>query len=122
MRSPLGWTTADGELQERIYNVAWSGDRGLSVDGTLPAVGNTANTETGTYTNEIGAPVLEGFWSDPDCDPAQRAFYYVRVLEILTPSWLVYDRLALGVDIPEDKTLAQQKRAYTSPIWYTPGG
>ncbi|MES0826592.1 DUF3604 domain-containing protein [Ruegeria sp. SCP11] len=117
-----GWTTADGELQERIYNVAWSGDRDLSADGTLPAVGNTANTETGTYTNEIGAPFLEGYWSDPDFDPAQRAFYYVRVLEIPTPSWLVYDRLALGVEIPEGKTLVQQERAYTSPIWYTPGG
>ncbi|MEX0284413.1 MAG: DUF3604 domain-containing protein [Paracoccaceae bacterium] len=117
-----GWTTDNGEAQERVYNVVWSGDRVLSADGTLPPVGSTANVETGTYTNAIGAPMLETHWQDPEFDPAQRAFYYVRVLEIPTPSWLVYDRVALGVEIPEDKALEQQERAYTSPIWYTPGG
>jgi hypothetical protein len=76
--------------------------------------------EAATYTNDIGAPFLEAYWADPDFDPAQRAFYYVRVLEIPTPSWLAYDSAFFGVEIPEGKAATQQERAYTSPIWYTP--
>jgi hypothetical protein len=115
-----GWTTADGETQERVYDAAWSDGRVPGADGRLPPVGNTVDIEAASYTNAIGEPFLEAFWQDPDFDPEQRAFYYVRVLEIPTPSWLVYDAAALGVELPEGKTLVQQERAYTSPIWYTP--
>jgi hypothetical protein len=115
-----GWTTADGDTEEKIYDVAWSGDRAPGADGKLPPVGNTVDVENASYTNAIGAAVLQAFWEYPDFDPGQRAFYYVRVLEIPTPSWLVYDRAVFGVEIPEGKQTAQQERAYTSPIWYTP--
>ena len=117
-----GWTTANGEPQEQVFDVAWSGDRTPGADGKLPPVGNTVDLAEPSYTNEIGAPFLEAFWQDPDFDPAQRAFYYVRVLEIPTPSWLAYDSAVFGVEIPEGKTAIQQERAYTSPIWYTPPG
>ena len=117
-----GWTTPGGEPQEKVYDVAWSGDRAPGDDGKLPPVGNTVDIENATYTNAIGEPFLQAFWQDPDFDPAQRAFYYVRVLEIPTPSWLAYDSAFFGVEIPEGKRATQQERAYTSPIWYTPGG
>ena len=116
-----GWTTADGEPQERVYDVAWSGDREPAADGKLPAVGNTVDADTATYTNAIGEPFIEAFWEDPDFDPFQRAFYYVRVLEIPTPRWTTYDSVVFGIDRPEDQPASHQERAYTSPIWYTPG-
>lgn len=74
------------------------------------------------FTNDIGEAVLAAWRQDPDFHPAQRAFYYVRVLEIPTPSWLAYDQAFYGdkVKLPEDAKLVQQERAYTSPIWYTP--
>ena len=115
-----GWTTADGATQEKVYDIAWSGDRQIGEDGKLPAVGDTVDLETPGYRNDIGAPYLASYWQDPDFDPAQRAFYYVRVLEIPTPSWLAYDRAFFGAELPQDSTLIQQERAYTSPIWYTP--
>jgi len=115
-----GWTTANGETAEQVYDVAWSDGRVPGADGRLPPVGNTVNVAAASYTNDIGDPFLEAYWQDPDFDPAQRAFYYVRVLEIPTPSWLAYDALVFGVEIPEGKTVVQQERAYTSPIWYTP--
>ena len=53
--------------------------------------------------------------------PTQRAFYYARVLEIPTPRWTAYDAPSFGVEPPEGTTMTLQERAYTSPIWYTPG-
>jgi hypothetical protein len=117
-----GWTTATGELEERIYDVAWSGDREPGPDGKLPAVGDTVDATTATFTNAIGAPFLEAFWEDPDFDPAQRALYYVRVIEIPTPRWTTYDAVFFGIERPEGQPVSHQERAYTSPIWYTPAG
>jgi hypothetical protein len=73
-----------------------------------------------SYSNTVGAPLLSAFWKDPDFDPAERAFYYVRVLEIPTPRWTAYDAKYFGVTMPSDAPMTTQERAYTSPIWYTP--
>lgn len=115
-----GWLNANGKSEEKIYDVAWSDDRKPDADGKLPAVGNTVNVEEATYDNSIGAAGLQAFWKDPDFDPSQRAFYYVRVLEIPTPRWTTYDAKIFGVERPNDVPAAIQERAYTSPIWYTP--
>ena len=115
-----GWLGSDGETQEKVYNVAWSDGRKLDADGKLPPVGNTVDVEAASFTNSIGAPMLFVYWTDPDFDPGQRAFYYVRVLEIPTPRWTTYDAKFFGVDLPEDVPATIQERAYTSPIWYTP--
>ena len=115
-----GWVDADGSTHEQVYDVAWSGDREAGEDGTLPAVGNTVNMAEASYTNAIGEPFLQVFWTDKSFDPAMRAFYYVRVLEIPTPRWTTYDAKAFGVKLPEGAPVDTQERAYTSPIWYSP--
>ncbi len=117
-----GWTTPGGEPQERVYDVAWSDGREPGADGRLPGVGDTVDIERATYTNAIGAPFLQAFWQDPEFDPGQRAFYYVRVLEIPTPRWTTYDAAFFGIERPEGLPPSQQERAYTSPVWYTPAG
>jgi hypothetical protein len=78
------------------------------------------NIPEATYTNSIGASELIGVWKDPDFDPAQRAFYYGRVIEIPTPRWTAYDAKYFGVTMPDDVPMSLQERAYTSPIWYMP--
>ena len=115
-----GWLNADGTLGEQVYDIAWSGDRVPGADGKLPAVGNTVDVENATYSNRIGAPFLQAYWSDPDFDVSQRAFYYVRVLEIPTPRWTTFDHKVFGVALPDDVPPSIQERAYTSPIWYSP--
>jgi hypothetical protein len=72
--------------------------------------------------NTIGEAALAAYWEDPEFNPGQSAFYYVRVLEIPTPTWLAYDKVKFGTEVPEGGVLEHQERAYTSPIWYTPGG
>jgi hypothetical protein len=113
-----GWLDKKGKTHEKIYDVAWAGDRKPGKDGKLPPVGNTV--KGAKYTNDIGRALLGAYWQDPDFDPAQRAFYYTRVIEIPTPPWYVYDAFRLGVKIPKDAPTSQQERAYTTPIWYTP--
>jgi hypothetical protein len=116
-----GWVNAEGEPETKVFDVAWAGDREPDAEGKLPPVGSTVNGAN--YSNTIGAAALGGYWVDPEFDPAQRAYYYVRVLEIPTPSWLAYDEAFYGnLDLPEDAVMVQQDRAYTSPIWYTPQG
>ena len=115
-----GWLDGAGKTHERVYDVAWSGDRKRGSDGKLPAVGNTVNVQQASYDNTIGAPYLAAGWTDPTFDPTQRAFYYVRVLEIPTPRWTTYDAKFFGVALPTDVPASIQERAYTSPIWYAP--
>jgi len=115
-----GWLDASGKTQEKVYDVAWSGDRKPGANGKLPPVGNTVNVKEASYTNAIGAPYLTAYWKDPGFDPKLRAFYYVRVLEIPTPRWTTYDAKIFGVKLPTDVPASIQDRAYTSPIWYTP--
>ncbi len=115
-----GWVDKKGKEYEQVYDVAWSGDRTPGSDGKLPPVGNTVDLETATWTNSIGTPELIATWSDPDFDPNQRAFYYARVIEIPTPRWTLFDKVRMGVEVPEGVPLTTQERAYTSPIWYTP--
>ena len=114
-----GWY--DGKkLHEKVYDVAWSDDRQPGADGKLPPVGNTVDVENATWANTIGAAELGAVWTDPEFDANQRAFYYMRVIEIPTPRWSLYDAFRFGVEHPADAPATTQERAYTSPIWYTP--
>jgi len=115
-----GWLDAKGAVHEKVYDVAWSGDRKPGTDGKLPAVGSTVDIPNATWTNTIGAPELIAVWKDPDFDPAQSAFYYGRVIEIPTPRWTAYDAKRFGVTMAKDVQMTTTERAYTSPIWYTP--
>jgi hypothetical protein len=116
-----GWVDDNNEAQQRIYDVVWSGDRVRGADGKVPAVGNTVDISTALYTNDIGAAQLATVWTDPDFNPDQTAFYYVRAIEIPTPRHSLYDAVALGI-APEvtNYPATLQERAYSSPIWYTP--
>jgi len=120
MQIVKGWLDADGATQEKVYDVAWSGDRVAGADGKLPAVGTTVDVANANWTNTIGAAELGIVWTDPDFDPAHKAFYYARVIEIPTPRWTTYDAFRFGIDLPEGVPTSTQERAYTSPIWYAP--
>ena len=116
-----GWLDEDGETHERIYDIAVSDDRVIGDDGRArDPVGNTVDIDTATYTNTIGAAVLAGHWTDPDFDPEEAAFYYVRVIEIPTPRWTTHDAVFFDIPLPDRVPPTIQDRAYTSPIWYTP--
>ena len=116
-----GWTDSKGAAHEKVYDVAVSDHRKIGTDGRCNTpVGNTVNANQASFDNSIGEPTLDAYWKDPDFDAKQRAFYYVRVLEIPTPRWTTYDAKFFKVKRPDDVPVSIQDRAYTSPIWYTP--
>lgn len=116
-----GWLNEDGTTSEKVYDVAWSGDRVKDADGKVPSVGNTVDVANATWTNTIGAPELIGVWTDPEFDPALKAVYYARVIEIPTPRWTAYEAYRFQVEMSDEVPMTTTERAYTSPIWYTPG-
>ncbi len=117
-----GWVDGSGKLQEKVFDVVWgdSETRSISANGNLPAVGDTVDIAKASYTNSIGDPELRTVWTDPEFNPQIRAFYYLRVLEIPTPRWVLYDALRYGAKLLPDTQLKAQERAYSSPIWYNP--
>jgi hypothetical protein len=117
-----GWLDAKGEVHERIYDVAVSDGRKIGADGRCKTpVGTTVDVPNATYTNTIGDPLLTAYWKDPEFDATQRAFYYVRVIQIPTPRWTAYDQKRFGIKMAANVPMTVTDRAYTSPVWYTPG-
>ena len=118
-----GWVDKAGNAHEKVFDVVWSSPETRKINGgKVPAVGDTVDLATATYKNSIGAPTLATVWSDPEFDPGQRAFYYVRVLEIPTPTWVSYDAVRYKLTLPPEILRKHQERAYTSAIWYNPAG
>jgi Protein of unknown function (DUF3604) len=114
-----GWVDGQ-ETHERIYDVACSDDRAIVNRRCEKPVGSTVDVANASYTNTIGDVLFSAHWVDPDFDPDQRAFYYVRVIEIPKPRWTAYDAKFFDIDMPDEVPMTVQDRAYTSPIWYTP--
>ena len=115
-----GWISEDGDAREQVFDVAWSSDDRLQPDGSLAAITNTVNLQTGSWSNAHGVATLMAQWQDPRFDPTQSAFYYVRVLEVPTPRHSLLDKLALSKDVETRRPDIIQERAYSSPIWYRP--
>ncbi len=116
-----GWLDAAGEVHEKIYDVAWSGDRRIGADGKLPAVGNTVDARDRHLPQRHRRAAAVGGLEGSAVRSRQRAFYYVRVLEIPTPRHSTYDAVALQIPVEQTKAPVWiQERAWSSPVWYTP--
>lgn len=115
-----GWLDKDGELHEKIYEVAASDQRTPDSNGKLTPLPSTVDRATATYLNSVGAVNLSTAWQDPDFDPSQPAFYYLRVIEIAKPRWTSMDAKHFNTAPRAGTIMETQDRAYSSPIWYQP--
>jgi len=113
-----GWYD-NGELKEKIYNIAVSDNR-LQPDGTVTPTDAKVNLETGAFDTLKGSIEFMATWEDPDFNNNQHAFYYVRVLQLPTARWTLWDEIKEGVNYPDNVAKTIQERAWSSPIWYNP--
>ena len=111
-----GWHDADGELHEKVYDVALADGRGPGADAA--SIGSSVDVARASYSNSIGDAELAAVWRDPGFDPAQSAVYYLRVLEIETPRWTTLLAARHGLPRPQGTPATIQERAWSSPIWY----
>ena len=115
-----GWVDG-GEAHEQVYDVACSD--GLAVDPAThrcPDNGAGVNLDDCSVSGDAGDAELRTLWTDPDFDPAQRALYYVRVLENPSCRWSTWDAIRAGNEPRPDLPAIIQERAWSSPIWITP--
>lgn len=118
-----GWIDAEGQTQEKVVDIACAD--GLIVDratGRCADNGATVDLASCQFSAGSGANELKTLWHDPDYDPAQTAFYYVRALMNPTCRWSTYDAIRLGRE-PDPRVPATiRERAWTSPIWLNSEG
>jgi hypothetical protein len=114
-----GWVNENGpqEVVHTINPATKPPDTGASVD-----------TET-CVTSGTGYDDLCNVWQDPDFDPDQHAFYYVRVIENPTCRWSTWfckdvvdpcSQEGYEACCDPQFPLTIQENALASPIWYTP--
>ena len=116
-----GWIE-DGERQEAVIDIACSDGGAVDPESQrCPDNGATVDLATCDVSEDKGAGELAAVWQDPDFDPAQHAFYYVRVLENPKCRWSTWDAIREGVPLRPDMHATVQDRAWSSPIWYRPG-
>ena len=115
-----GWLDGAGETHEAVFDIACAG-AAVPDPGTrrCPKRSQPPDASDCSYDASRGDAQLSGFWQDPSFDPAEHAYYYVRVLQVPTCRWSSWDALRLGVPRPEDAPAWIQERAVSSPVWYS---
>ncbi|MEX0941683.1 MAG: DUF3604 domain-containing protein [Pseudomonadales bacterium] len=116
-----GWTVS-GEHHEMVYDVACSEGSPDPSTHRCPDNGAKVDPSDCSITMGVGAPEIKTVWTDPDFDPAHRAFYYIRALENPTCRWSTWDAVRTGVEPRPDIPATIQERAWSSPIWFVPKG
>ena len=114
-----GWYE-NGEIRDKVFNVVASGNR-LLADGSVEPINAPIDMKTGKFNASKGSAELMGVWTDPDFDPKQQAYYYVRVLQLPTARWTLYDELREGVKFAPEVKREIVERAWGSPIWHEAG-
>jgi len=117
-----GWEDSDGAVHEKVFNVAWSNPelRSMDASGDIADIPSTVDEAKATYSHKYGAAELTALWQDPEFSAEQKAFYYVRALEVPSPRWTAYDAAKFDVEMAPYVKKTTQDRAYSSPIWYEP--
>ena len=116
-----GWIDANGDTHEAVIDVACAG--GATVDpasNRCPDNGARVDISDCSINADTGAAQLAAVWTDPDFDPAQRAFYYARVIENPTCRWSTWDAVRAVVAPRPDFATTVQERAWSTHIHYLP--
>ncbi len=110
-----GWIDSSGRAHYKVHDAAGDADGSGEID-----------LQSGAWSGP-GRDALCAVFEDPDFDPAQPSYYYMRAVETPSLRWswrqcleLPEARRPSECDNSAPKTI--QELAWTSPIWYLPEG
>ena len=110
-----GWIDSSGRAHYKVHDAAGDADASGEID-----------LQSGAWSGP-GRDALCAVFEDPDFDPAQPSYYYMRAVETPSLRWswrqcleLPEARRPSECDNSAPKTI--QELAWTSPIWYLPDG
>ena len=115
-----GWIDNAGAMQERVYDVAWSGDRApgptanchpLAARWTYKAPNTPMPLAPANWPRYGGTRILK-----PANLPSTMRGYW----KYQHRAGRTYDAVRFEQALPDDVPLQLQQRAYSSPIWYQP--
>ena len=111
------WRDAQGEHQERVFDVACSGDAQPDANYRCPDNGASVDLRSCDVQAGTGQAELKALWQDPEFNASQSAAYFVRVLENPTCRWSSWDAARAGIKPNPELPAILQERAWSSPIW-----
>ena len=111
-----GWIE-NNERQEVVYDIACGGTELDPATGKCTDNSATVSLNDCAWDNAAGTSELRTLWTDPDYNPAEDAFYYVRVVQNPTCRWTTYDSLRIGREPPTDVPATVTEMAWGSPHW-----
>ncbi|MCW5759085.1 MAG: DUF3604 domain-containing protein, partial [Phenylobacterium sp.] len=114
-----GWIE-NGQAKEKVFDVACSDGLKVGANSRCGDNGATVNLKTCEPDRFKGDVELRTVWKDPEFNPRQRAFYYVRVLENPSCRWSTWDALRNGTPPNPNLQPTIMERAWSSPIWFEP--
>jgi hypothetical protein len=108
-----GWVDTQGRSRYQVLDIAGE----ANTEGTI-------DLNTGQWSGS-GSSSLCAVFEDKEFDPAQSAYYYLRVVEVPTLRWSWAQCVSLPADkrpdtCENDAPKSIQELAWTSPIWYLP--
>ena len=106
-----------GETREKIIDIACAEGRQADAEGRCPPLQATVDMSNCGPQAGRGAGELKTVWQDDDYQADQRAFYYVRVLQVESCRWSSFDAIRAGVDFPKTAPQRIAERAWSSPIF-----
>ncbi|MBT3458411.1 MAG: DUF3604 domain-containing protein [Halieaceae bacterium] len=115
-----GWVDKQGQTHESVVDIACADDAPVNPDThRCPNTNASVNLKTCNFGLDSGASELKTLWQDPNYDPEQSAFYYIRALMNPTCRWSTFDAIRLNQPPSPHVPSTIQERAWSSPIWYS---
>ena len=107
----------DGETRELVIDIACAEGRAPDANGKCAPLNTDIDMTSCAPEAGRGAAELKTVWQDDDYQPGQKAFYYIRVLQVKSCRWSSFDAIRAGLEHPRGMPRRIAERAWSSPIF-----
>ena len=110
------WVEGD-TTRELVFDIACAEGRVPDAEGRCPTLRADIDMVSCAPEAGRGANELKTIWQDDGYQPDEKAFYYIRVLQVESCRWSMFDAIRSGLSHPEGMPRRTAERAWSSPIF-----